>query len=191
MDYRILTIEFCENCLSYTICSLGEGFSEVECNKCKQCFCIGCSRKMQKISEYDNEYTVCLKGYLKSFYLRTINRRSELVRTCACFHIIHIIFCLFITPLYIGFISYFMGFIVHKNKKRIIEELKNGQIISYLLFSFLRGLLMFPYIILFFPFMVILLLPGIFSYKYYLNIFIMYVTAICSGNRALINVKDN
>ena len=126
MDYRILTIEFCENCLSYTICSLGADFSNVVCSKCKECFCIGCSRKLQKISQYRNEYTVCLKGYLKSFYLRTINRRSDLVRTCTCFHIMHIIFCLFITPLYLGFISYFMGFIVHKNKKRIIEELKNG-----------------------------------------------------------------
>ena len=103
-DYSILTIEFCEKCLSYTICSLRGGFSNVVCSKCKECFCIGCSRKMQKTSENNIEETVCLKGYLKSFYLRTINRRSELERTCICFHIMHIIFCLFITPLYLGFI---------------------------------------------------------------------------------------
>ena len=65
---------------------------------------------MQKVSEYRYEETLCLKGYLKSFYLRAIYRRSELVRTCALFHIMHIIFCLLITPLYFGFISNFMGF---------------------------------------------------------------------------------
>ena len=135
--------------------------------------------------------SLCLKGYLKSFYLRTINRRSELQRTNACFHIMHIIFCLFLTPLYLGFISGFIGFIVHKNKERIMKELTEKQIYSYLLYSFLRGLLMFPYIILFFPFMVILLLPGIFSYKYYLYVFIMYVTAFFEGRRPLINVGDN
>ena len=103
----------------------------------------------------------------------------------------HIIFCLFITPLYLGFISNFMGFLVHKNKKIVLEDLSQKQITLYFWYSFLRGLLMFPYIILFFPFMVLLLLPGIFSYKYYLYIFIMYVTAIWPGKGALTNVGDN
>ena len=97
VETNILAIEFCEKCLSYTICSLERDYSTVVCSKCKERFCIGCSRKMQKISEYNYEDTVCLKGYFKSFYLRTINRRSELIRKCACFHIMHIIFCLFIT----------------------------------------------------------------------------------------------
>ena len=148
-------------------------------------------KKNAKISEYNYENTVCLKGYIKSFYLRAINRRSELIGTCACFNIIHIIFCLFFTPLYLGFISNFMGFVVHKNKKRIAEELSQRQIIIYFLYSFLRGLLMLPYIMIFFPFMVILLLPGIFSYKYYLYVFIMYVTAVFPGRGALTNVGDN
>ena len=117
VETGILTIEFCEKCLSYTIFTL-EGFSSTICSKCKECFCIGCFRKMKKTSQYRNADTICLKGYLKSFYLRTINRRSELIRTFACFHIMHIIFCLFITPLYLGFISNFMGFLVHKNKKK-------------------------------------------------------------------------
>ena len=84
-----------------------------------------------------------------------------------------------------------MGFLVHKNKKRIMEELTGKQILSFFLYSFLRGLLMFPYIILFFPFMIILLLPGILSYKYYLYVFIMYVTAIFPGRGPLTNVGDN
>ena len=48
LDYNILIIEFCKKCLSYTICSLTKDFSSFKCNKCKECFCIGCSRKMQK-----------------------------------------------------------------------------------------------------------------------------------------------
>ena len=50
---------------------------------------------------------------------------------------------------------------------------------------------MLPYIILFFPFMVILLLPGIFSYKYYLYIFVMYIAAVCPGSGPLTNVGNN
>jgi hypothetical protein len=190
-EISILTIEFCENCLSYTICSLRKGFSNAICNKCKECLCIGCSRKMPKINNVRYENTLCLKGYLKSLYLRVINRRSILRRTNACIHIMHIIFCLLMTPFYLGFISNFIGFLVHKNKKRNFENFNEHQIRSYFLYSILRGLLMFPYIILFFPFMVILLLPGIFSYKYYLYVLVLYITAIWSGNEALTNVGNN
>ena len=63
----ILTIEFCEKCLSYTFCSLGEGFSDVIW------FFIGFSRKLQKVSNQGKADTICLKGYLKTFYLRAIN----------------------------------------------------------------------------------------------------------------------
>ena len=143
---------------------------------------------MQKLSEYRFEDTVCLRGGIKAFYIRAINRRSELVVTHILFHIMHIIFCLFITPLYLGYISHFMGFIIHKNKKRIIEELSSNKLLLYFWYSFIRGLLMFPYIILFFPFMVILLLPGIFSYKYYLYIFVMYIDGVWNGSGPLTNV---
>ena len=146
---------------------------------------------MQKSRNYINEDTLCLKGYLKAFYLRTINRRSDLIKACACFHIMHIFFCLFLTPLYLGFISNFMGFVVHKKSKRNYEDLNGLLVFEYFIYSLLRGLLMFPYIIFFFPFMVILLLPGIFSYKYYLYIFVMYITAICPGYAPLANVGNN
>ena len=116
------------------------------------------------------------------------NRRSELERTCASFHIIHIIFCLFITPIYLGFISYFMCFILNKNKEKKVAYLNIFKVLFFLLFSLLRGLLMFPYIILFFPFIVILLLRGIFSYKYYLYIYYEYVTALFPGPYPLDNI---
>ena len=83
-----------------------------------------------------------------------------------------------------------MGILIHKNKKRIIGELSSNKQLSYFWLS-IRGLLMFPYIILFFPFMVKLLLPGIFSYKYYLYIFvmyIMYIAAVWNGSGPLTNV---
>ena len=49
---------------------------------------------------------------------------------------------------------------------------------------------MFPYMILFFPFMVILLLPVIFSYTYYLHISISYIAAVQPGSAPLTNVGD-
>jgi len=49
---------------------------------------------------------------------------------------------------------------------------------------------MFPYITLFLPFMIILLLPGIFSYTYYLHVFISYIAAVWPGDGALCNVGN-
>ena len=49
---------------------------------------------------------------------------------------------------------------------------------------------MFPYIMTFLPFMILLLLPAIFSYSYYLNIYIMYVTIMMPGNSRLENVGN-
>ena len=72
MNTNILTKEFFDNYINYTICSLKRGFFSIICNKCKACFCIGCSRKMQKLSEYRFEDTVYLRGCLKVFYIRAI-----------------------------------------------------------------------------------------------------------------------
>ena len=189
-DYSILTIEFCDKCMSYTVCSLKRDFSNVKCNKCNEVFCLGCSRIPTKFSEYYYDDTTCLRGYLKGYYLRFIYRRSELIRTCACFNIMHIIFCLFFTSLYMGFLSHFIGLMVHPNKKKKMKKDNYCQIQFYFIYSIFRGILMFPYIPLFLPFMVILLLPSIFSYTYYLYIFIGYVTAIWPGTGSLENVGD-
>ena len=157
-DISILTIEYCDKCLAYTICSLTSD-DYIKCNRCHEEFCIGCSRKRQKIDEYSGEETTCLKGYLKGLYLRIINRKSELVEANPLFYVMHIIFCLFFTPLFLGFISNFMGLIVHPNKKRKIgpDDIYDKQCFLFI-YSLFRGLLMFPYIILFLPFMIILLL---------------------------------
>ncbi len=141
---------------------------------------------------YSSDETVCLRGYLKGLYLRFINRRSELVITYFQDYILHLIFCLFFTPLFLGFISNFMGFIIHPNKKRETDKdvFESNKLCYYFIYSIIRGLLMFPYIILFLPFMIILLLPSIFSYTYYLNIFICYIAAVWPGDAPLTNVGD-
>ena len=121
-ESRILTIQFCENCLIYTLCSLGTLFSYIKYNNCNEEFCIGCSKKRLKYGDGDGDDSICLKGYIKAFYLRIIYRRSGLVITSPVFHVMHIIFCLFFTPLFIGFISNFMGFIVHRKNRDFIAK---------------------------------------------------------------------
>ena len=83
-----------------------------------------------------------------------------------------------------------MGFLFHP-KKEIEKDKLEKKFSCFFIYSIFSGILMFPYIILFLPFMIILLLPGIFSYKYYLYIYIMYITAIWPGTGSLENVGDN
>ena len=190
-NYYLLTIQFCCYCKSYTICYLIDSFSYIKCKQCNNLFCIGCKREFK---EGNNQYignSTCLKGYLMALYLRIIYRRADLEKTHSLFHLIHIIICLFFTPLYLGFFSNFMGIIVHPNKKREKPSLDVNKLNCYIIYSILRGFLMFPYIILFLPFMIILLLPGIFSYKYYLYIFNMYVATALPGSMTIRNVGDN
>jgi len=75
------------------------------------------------------------------------------------------------TPLYFGFLSNAFGLSIHPNKNRRDKIDKDEYLLCLLIYSIARGLLMFPYIILFFPFMVILLLPGIF----FINIIFIYI----------------
>ena len=174
--------------MSYTICSIRiYSFCYAVCNLCKHSFCIGCLKELNNDNEDVNSST-CLKGYLKAFYLRIIYRRSSIGKANICYYIMHIIFCLFMTPLFLGFLSIIIGFFKHPNKNRKHELIDNSMMPFLLIYSIIRGLLMFPYIILFFPFMILLLLPGIFSYNYYLYIFIMYVTAFFAGPDSLNNV---
>ena len=70
-------------------------------------------------------------------------------------------------------------------------DINKDHLLYQSIYSIARGFLMFPYIILFFPFMVILLLPGIFSYRYYLYIYNAYVTALFPGPSKLKNVGNN
>ena len=171
---------YCPNCISYVICSVKTSYCFIKCMNCKKEFCLGCFR--YPLYPYDD--TICLKGFLKLLYHRVIDKRSDNANYNPLLYFFHIIVCLFLTPIYLGMISNFLGFMVHKNKKgSFFEKLFNSEFpfLFVALFSLFRGLLMFPYIITFFPFMLILLLPGIFSHEYYFYYYNMYITIFMPG----------
>ena len=180
---KLLSISFCNKCLSYVICSSALQFSTYKCNNCNSYFCLGCLKEISRDTGGAEE-TFCLKGYLKSLYLRIIYKRSDLPAISPLFAFLHILFCLFITPLYLGFLSYVFGFYVHRKnpKKKGHDDIDQIIMLLIMIYGAFRGLFMFPYIILFLPFMIILLIPGIFSYNYYLYIYNMYNTAFIGGN---------
>ena len=202
METELLLISFCPYCCSYSVCAYEDGFCFITCKNCHTKFCIECYYKYLN----DNDIaSACPKAYLKLFYLRIIYKRSELCVGNYLFYIIHILVCLFLTPLILGIISNMIGLSCHKKKtkrNRINENNENEEnnndnsfdedklrikVFIIIIYSFFRGLLMFPYEIIFFPFMVILLLPGIFSRKYYLTIFVMYITSLMPGGGYLEN----
>ena len=182
LSERHLIISFCPYCNSYSICYIKSlSYSLVKCNKCKEIFCIGCLR--EPLEKYDE--TVCLKGFLIILYYRIKDRRSDNVHFGPLLYFFHIITCLFFTPIYLCIISSFLGFILHRKRteyffKRVLNSGTAANVGIALSFS--RGLLMFPYIITFFPFMVILLIPSIFSFQYYLYIYNMYITIFRPGS---------
>ena len=205
---ELLLISFCPYCCSYSVCSYYDGFCFIKCQNCRAEFCAGCYKK----SINDQDISICFKGYIKLYYFRMVYGRSDIYEGKIYFYIIHILVCLFLTPFLFGLISSFMGQVYHKSYKRenetknvINKNNENEQILEnnndniqddskeqikiyiILIYSFFRGLLMFPYIIIIFPFMIIVLLPGIFSRKYYLIIFIMYLTSILPGHEFLDN----
>ena len=180
-DLRILCIFYCRNCTSYVTCSYKNDFSCVECNKCKTVFCPGCNYIKSKENQYYDEST-CLKGYWKLWWLRAKNCRSDLVASCLLFYIMHVIFCIFFTPLYLGFISFYIGFFSHP---KIYSEKFRERFCPVLIYSILFGLIWFPYIIILVPLMILLLIPGIFNHDYYINIFIAYVTTLMPGHSVL------
>ena len=180
-DERYYIFSYCPNCISCAICLVKNEYSFVQCKNCGEEFCIGCYRN--KIYRYED--TICLKGFLKLLYYRVIGKRSSNSTYKPLLYFFHIIVCLFITPIYLGTISHYLGFIVHRKKKGSFfdDALISGLPFRFsFFFSFFRGLLMFPYIITFFPFMLILLLPGIFSYNYYIYIYNTYITIFMPGN---------
>ena len=189
IDEHLLTIGYCDTCLSYVIFKLIYTYSYAKCTKCNTYSCLGCYRKMEKYDGYDHhidnagfrcDNTVCIKGYFKSYFLRAIHRRTNYGRSYPKYYFLQVIFCLFCTPLYITFISNVMGLNMHSEK--ILEEDKFDRNYEFsIIFSFFRALLMFPYIITFLPFMIILLLPAILSHEYYLYLYNTYVTAIIVG----------
>ena len=189
---RHLIISFCPFCDSFGICYIEDdnnSYSLIICNNCKEKFCIGCLRK--PLNQYD--YTICFKGFLIILYYRIKDRRSGNTYFKPLFYFYHIITCLFLTPIYLGVISSVLGFLMHRKRTDyFFKWVLNGGTGSDvgLTISFLRGALMFPYIITFFPFMLILLIPAIFSFNYYLYIYNMYITIFMPGSLGYDDTTD-
>ena len=173
-DNSLLLLSFCKKCKCYVICSCTYDFSFVECSKCNSSFCIGCFR--EKLS--NNDESLCLKGYFKLLYIRTIYRRAGRLAEWEVLNIICSILCILFTPCYLGLVSNIIGLQVHQNP--------NGTYNSYFLeyfdiiciYSLFRGILMLPYILLFFPFTVALLIPSFFIPKYFFVLNALYTSAI-------------
>ena len=180
---RHLIISYCPFCESYGICYIKcdcNSYSLIICKNCKKVFCIGCLR--EPLDNFD--HSLCLKGFLILLYYRIKDRRSDNVHYRPLLYFIHIIACLFLTPIYLGIISSYLGFMLHRKRTEYFFK----WVLNYgagadvgMAISFSRGFLMFPYIITFFPFMVILLFPSIFSFNYYLYIYNMYITIFNPG----------
>lgn len=152
---KYLIISFCPFCNSYVICNVDTDFCFIKCTKCNDKFCIGCLIKPL----HRDEKTTCFKGYLKLMYYRIKDRRSDFDNFGKFLYFIHIMVCLFLTPVYLTIISCYLGFTVHRKRRQHLFDrvLGSGPVsCSCLIFSFIRRFLMFPYKITFFPFMVIL-----------------------------------
>ena len=173
-DNSILLISLCKKCQSYSICSFTREFSCIKCTNCNNHFCIGCLWE----EPFDYEGTLCLKGFLKLLYLRTIYRKSGLCSSNILINLTFIIFSLLFTPLYLGFLSFFLGFNCHSKRKGFFMKSDSRTFVILFIYMVLRGLLMIPYMILFFSFMPILLIPAIFNKKYYYTIFLMYISTL-------------
>ena len=190
-----LTISFCKYCNSYSICTVESGFSLVKCNNCHKIICPGCNRANSGI---------CLKGYVKLIYIRMINGRLFLSSTNIAFNIFFIFIFLIFTPFHIGFASSLIGLSPHPNIRSNRDVFTNGENnrgndlekkelcigFYHLFYCFFRGLFMFPYIITFFPFLLLILLPGIFSKKYFYRVMIVYCSALIPGEFAFENIQD-
>ena len=114
---RHLIISFCPFCDSYGICYNEYNcvnFSLIICKNCKNIFCIGCLREPSDILDY----TICLKGYFILLYHRIKDRRSDNIHYGPRFYFFHIIACLFLTPIYLGIISSYLGFLFHRKRKQ-------------------------------------------------------------------------
>jgi len=183
---RFYLIHFCENCCSYAI-FFSRSFSFIECQNCEYTFCYGCGRK-----RINYEDSTCLMGFLKINYLRLLKESTVIMSDDTILYVIHIIFSLFFTPLYIGFIFNMLGFLSHPNLKKGTEHKhmltdNANKLYAIYIYSIIKGFLFFPYIITFFPIIVIILLPGIFFRKYYLKIFTFYCTIVMAGGESVKN----
>ena len=190
-----LTISFCNNCNSYSICTVESAYSLIKCNNCHKRICIGCNRTNSGI---------CLKGFVKLTYIRMINGRSFLRSSNIAFNIIFIFIFLIFAPFHIGFVSSLIGLSPHPNirsNRDVFTNSENNRTngldkkemcigFYHTFYCFFRGLLMFPYIITFFPFLLVILLPGIFSKKYFYRVMLVYSSSLIPGGFAFENIQE-
>ena len=169
---RLLVISFCKNCQGYVICSFEYEFSYVECSICRSKFCIGCSRE---ILSGDDE-SLCLKGYFKLLYIRCIYRRAGKICSSDYLNIIFTIIFILLSPCYFAYISNSIGLNVHQNQKGTYNDFPLQYFIIIEIYSILRGILMFPYIILFLPFTLLLLIPSFFNGIYFFRLIALYTS---------------
>ena len=85
-----------------------------------------------------------------------------------------------------------LGFLSHPslkygNEHKHIFTDNANKLYIICIYSIIKGFLFFPYIIIFFPIIVIKLLPGIFFRKYYLKIFTFYCTIVMAGGESVKN----
>ena len=167
-NYDLYTICFCEKCWSYSICIFPQFVSYVKCTNCNYKFCPGC---LKEINEEINN-SVCLKGILLLYYLKIKYRILNYKEKDCIDNFISIIIAILFTPMILSYSSFFIGFSSHKKKE--LEILSKNWIFKR--FSFLNGLLMFPYLIIFFAIMIIIFIFSIIFRKlYYFLIFIYYI----------------
>ena len=184
---RFLAISFWNNCNCYVISSIENSYSSIKCLKCKKDFCPGC------FESYNDKDSVCLKGYFKLLYLRSLNGRSFLDGSNAVINIIFIIFFLLFTPFYIGCVFSYIWMNPHpkKNNKGNLElENKKCKIMYLIIYSLLRGLLMFYYVIFFSLLLIVVLLPGIFLKKYFYRLLVFYLFLGIPGTYPLKNLEE-
>ena len=94
-------------------------------------------------------------GFLKTNYLRFCKESKDILTINnhpygKTVYFLHIIFLLFCTPIYIGFLSTLLGFITHPKKKEInyYDDLYFGFSRHIFIFSIIKGLFFCPYIVI-------------------------------------------
>ena len=173
-EHRLYTICLCKNCISYTICTFAYEYSFVKCSKCNIYFCVGCSRKKLSV----NDESLCLKGYFKLLFIRTKYRKSGMLTNSDLLNFILSILIILITPCYFGFVSNIIGLNVHQNPNGVYNSFNLEYFEIIVIYSFLRGIIMFPYILIFLPFTILLLIPSIFIPKYSYKLNSLYTSSL-------------
>ena len=88
------------------------------------------------------------------------------------------ILIILITPCYYGFVSNIIGLNVHQNPNGVYNSFNLEYFEIIVIYSFLRGIIMFPYILIFLPFTILLLIPSIFIPKYSYKLNSLYTSSL-------------